>query len=142
LSLGPERYLWWMNLGTAYRRVNLIPDSERASRRGLELAEAEVSKNPRSGYVKSHLAYLCARIGDKRRADSEIAQALQLSPHDADVQWMAAATYEALGRREATLNVLSASPSGVIADVSRWPDMADLQQDSRFLQLLASREIK
>ena len=52
------------------------------------------------------------------------------------------ATYEALGRREDTLAVLNTSPPAVIADVNRWPDMADLQRDSRFLQLLASRQIK
>jgi tetratricopeptide (TPR) repeat protein/TolB-like protein len=142
LRLGPERYLWWMNLGTAYRRVKLRAESERAYRRGLELAEVEMRSNPRSGYVKSQLAFLCARLEDKGRADSEIAQALQLSPNDGNVRWMAAATYEALGRRGDALAVLSASPSEVIASVSRWPDMADLHQDSRFLQLLASRQIK
>lgn len=142
LSLDPRVYLWWMNLGTAYRLANSTAQSESAYRRGLELSEAELRKNPRNGNVKSHVAFLCARLGDKQRADSEIAQALQLSPDDADVHWMAAATYEALGRREDTLAVLSAAPPEVIADVSRWPDMADLHQDSRFLQLLASGHIK
>ena len=142
LSLDSRVSLRWMDLGTAYRRANLMSESERAYRRGLELAEDEIRKNPRSGYVKSHLAFLCARLGDKQRADSEIAQALQLSPNDADVRWMATATYEALGRRDDTLAVLRASPQEVIADVSRWPDMADLHQDSRFLQLLASRKIR
>ena len=142
LTVGPERYLWWMNLGTAYRRANLSPESKRAYQRGMELAETELRKNPRSAYVKSHLAFLCARLGDSSRADSEIAQALELSPNDADTLWMAAATYDALGRREAALAVLSSAPTEVIADVNRWPDMADLHQDSRFLQLLASRQIK
>ncbi|HEV3330519.1 MAG TPA: protein kinase [Bryobacteraceae bacterium] len=142
LMIGPERYLWWMNLGTAYRRMNLISESDRAYRRGLELAKAELINNPRSGYLKSHLAFLYARTADKPSADSEIGQALHLSPNDADVLWMAAATYEALGRRDDTLNVLRASPNGVVADVSRWPDMAGLHNDSRFLQLLASGQIK
>ena len=142
LSIGPERFLWWMNLGTAYRRVNLMDESQRAYRRGLQLAEAEVRRNPRNGYSRSVLAFLYARLADKTRAESEIAQALQLSPNDADVRWTAAATYEALGRRDDTLAVLSASTSEVIADVAHWPDMGELHNDSRFAQLLTSRQIK
>lgn len=142
LSLGTEKYLWWMNLGTAYRRVGFPADAERANRRGLALAEAEMIKNPRSGFVRSHLAYLCARLGDRRRAESEIAQAMQQSPSDADTLWMAAVTYEALGRRDQTLSVLAGSPVGVLADLSRWPDVADMRRDSRFLELLTSHGIK
>jgi tetratricopeptide (TPR) repeat protein len=141
LSLGPERYLWWINLGTAYRRAGRTSDSRSAYGRGLDLAEAEMNKNPRNGLVRAGLAYLCTQLGDHRRAESEITQALQQSP-DADTLWMAAITYEALGRRNDTLSVLAASPSGVRADVSRWPDVADLHKDSRFLELLASHPEK
>ena len=142
LSLSPQRHLWWMNLGTAYRRMGLPADAERANRRGLALAEEEMIKNPRSGYVRSHLAYLCARLGDRRRAESEIAQAMQQAPSDANTLWMAAVTFEALGKRNETLSVLARSPAGVLADLSRWPDVADLRQDSRFLELLTSHGIK
>ena len=142
LGRGPERYLWWMNLGIAYRRVGLEAESERANRRGLELAEKEMSRDPRDGKIRSRLAYLCASIGDRRRAESEIAQALQLSPNDADARWMAAVTYETLGQRDSTLAVLSASPDGVLADLSRWPEVADLRKDPRFSQLLASHQLK
>jgi serine/threonine protein kinase len=142
LGMGTEKYIWWMNLGIAYRRVGLSADAERANRRGLALAEAEMIKNPRSGFVRSHLAYLCAWLGDRRRAESEIAQAVQQSPSDADTLWMAAVTYEALGKRDQTLSVLAGSPAGVLADLSRWPDVADIRRDSRFLELLTSHGIK
>ena len=142
LNRWPERYLWWMNLGIAYRRLNRKADSERANRRGLELAEKEMAHDPRNGTIRSHMAYLCARLGERQRAESEIAQALQLSPSDADTRWAAAITYEALGQRENTLAVLSSSPPGVLADLSRWPDVADLHGDPRFLQLLASHQLK
>jgi eukaryotic-like serine/threonine-protein kinase len=142
LSLGPEQYLWWMNLGTAYRRVGLAADSQRAYRRAVDLAEADMTKNPHSGKVRSHLAYLCAQLGDRRRAEFEIAQALHDSPNDADTRWMAAITYEALSRRDNALSVLAASPFGVLADVSRWPDVADLCKDPLFLQLLSSHSGK
>ena len=142
LELAPDRFLWWEYLGIASRRANLTAQSEHANHRGLELAETEMRNNPRNGYTRSHLAYLCALLGDRRRAESEIAQALQLSPNDADVRWQAVITYEALGNRKGTLDLLSSSPNEVIAELSRWPDLADLHRDSRFLQLLAARQIK
>ncbi|MBL8290686.1 MAG: tetratricopeptide repeat protein, partial [Bryobacterales bacterium] len=137
LARWPEKYLWWINLGIAYRRTGLPAESLRANRRGLTPAEAEVRKNPRNGYVRACLAYLLARLGDRARAESEVAQALQLAPKDIDARWMAVATYEALGRRDDSLAVLRASPPGLLADISRFPDLADLSADSRFQQLWA-----
>jgi len=137
-GLGSERCQCWMNLGTAYRRAGLTSESERAYRRGFDLCEAEMISNPRKGAVRAHLAYLSAQLGDKRRAESEIAQALQQSPNDSDTRWLAAVTYEALDQRDDTLSVLADSPPGVLANVSLWPDVAALHQDPRFLKLLAS----
>ena len=101
-----------------------------------------MAKNPRDGYVRSALGYLVGRLGDARRAESEIVQALRLSPADADTRFIAALTYEALGRRQDTLAVLDASPKDVIADLNRWPEVDDLHRDPRFIQLLASHQIK
>jgi serine/threonine protein kinase/tetratricopeptide (TPR) repeat protein len=142
LQLGPERYLWWINLGIAYRRVGQTSDAKQAYRRGFDLAETAVTQNPRSGRIRAGLAYLSTQLGERRSAEFEVAQALQQSPNDADTRWMAAITYEALGRRSDTLNILASSPVGVIADVNRWPDLADLHKDSRFLQLLAAHQKK
>jgi tetratricopeptide (TPR) repeat protein len=66
LELGPGQYLWWMNLGTAYRRVGLKSNSKNAYRRGFDLAEAEMMRNPRGGNVRANLAYLSAQLGDRR----------------------------------------------------------------------------
>ncbi|MBL8291754.1 MAG: tetratricopeptide repeat protein, partial [Bryobacterales bacterium] len=63
LARWPEKYLWWINLGVAYRRVNLLAESKQANLRGLAAADTEVKKNPRNGYVRACLAYLCARLG-------------------------------------------------------------------------------
>ena len=96
-----------------------------------------MAKNPRSGHVRAFLAYLCASLGERGRAESEVAQALDLSPNDADTQWMAVLTYETLQRRDDALAVLATSSSEMLADLNRWPDMADLRKDSRFQKLLA-----
>jgi eukaryotic-like serine/threonine-protein kinase len=136
----PEQYSSWMNLATAYRHLQLARDAERANRRGIELAEAEMRNNPKSGYIRACLAYMSAWVGDRTRADFEIAQALQLSPTDSNVRRMAVKTYEALGRRRDALDVLSGAGSDVLAHVSGWPDLADLRADSRFIQMMAASQ--
>jgi tetratricopeptide (TPR) repeat protein len=143
LQLKPDRYLSWMDLGICYRRMHRMAEAEQANRRGLEVAQAELKKNPRSGYVRSFLAYLSASLGDANRAESEISQALQLSQIDhTDVRWMAVLTYEALGRRNDTFALLENVSAEFLADLSRWPDLAGLHHDTRFIQLVASRPLK
>ena len=142
LNLNPKRYLSWMNLAICYRRTNRAAESEAANRKGLAAAEKEMAQNPRSGYVRSVLAYLCARLGDRTRAESEIAQAVRLSPNDSNTQWVAATTYAALGQGDTLLSLLGAAPKEVLEDFNRWPDAADIFRDPRYRQLLTSRQIR
>ena len=137
-----RRYVPLMYLGIAYRRLGQPVDSRLAYRHGLEMAEAEVAHNPRDGYVHGFLGYFSAVRGDGPRAESEIAQALSLMPKDSDTRWRAVLTYEALGRHDQTLALLSTSTGEEIADVSRWPDLSELRRNSGFLRLLASHPIK
>ena len=142
LRRNPESYLSWMYLGIADRRTNRAAESAEANRRGREVAEAEMARNPRNTYVRSVRGYFAAALGDRIRAESETAQAMSLAPDDAETRWAAILTYEALGEREASLAILNRSPRQQIMDISRWPDLADLQHDSRFLQLLAKFNLK
>ena len=71
----------------------------------------------------------------------EIEQALQLSPADADTRWLAALTWEAMGRREAALDVLKSLPPDALADLNRWPDTEGLRKHVRFSELLAAHNI-
>jgi eukaryotic-like serine/threonine-protein kinase len=138
----PDRYLWQMNLGDAYRRTNRPADAAQAYRRSLELAEKEVATNPRNGDVRARLGYLCARLGDRQRAEFETDQALRFSPEGADGRDTVVWTYEVLGRRDDTLSLLRTSPDQVLAETIRRLDLADLHQDPRFKQLVASRQVK
>ena len=141
LSRWPERPVLWKELGTAYRRTNQMAQSDWAMRRGLQLAEKDLTRDSRDGNTRAQLAYLCARLGDRQRAESEAAQALLFSPNDANTRFVVAETYEAVGDRDKTIEVVSGSPDGVLGDLSRWPDLAELHKDPRFLSLLASHHI-
>jgi serine/threonine protein kinase/Flp pilus assembly protein TadD len=135
LKSRPGDYLIWMNLGTAYRRLNLKDEFERANRRGLALAEAQMIREPRDGYVRACLAYMYASLGNRQRAEAEIAQAREFSPNETDVRRVAVKTYERLKRREDSLALLSTSKCEVLTGVSWYPDLADLARDPRFLKL-------
>ena len=140
LRVDPDSYDSWMYLGIAYRRAMMLEKSKWANLQGLRLAEDDIAHNLRKGSAHYFLAYLCARLGQRHRAESEILEALRLTPNDANTLWMAALTYEALELRDKTIAVLEKAPHGVLADLSRWPDVADLNKNRRFLQLLGSQQ--
>ncbi len=140
LGLAPNLLVVRMNLGTAYWLMSQKVESRKAYRRARELAEKQIANDPSDGLTRSYLAYICARLGDSPRAESEIAQAQAQSPNDADVRFMAVATFEALDRRADSLEILGAVPYEELRDVKGWPGLADLSRDPRFIQLLASRK--
>src|SRR5262249_32127168 len=137
LEIGPKISVYYMNLGTALRRVGIQTESQEAYRKGLDLAEARLATNPRDANEKSFLAYLCARLGDRRRAESEAAQAMQLSRGATNVRWMAALTYEALGLHDRTLAVIQDAPASLLSRLKMHPDLADLQKIPRFPELVS-----
>jgi len=142
LELRPQSALTLMYLSIAYRRAGMTSESDEANRRGLKLADEDLQRDPASGYVRCLVGYFSAALGDDKRAKSEIEQGLKQSPNDADTIWRAILTYEVLRHRDSTLRVLDSAPATIIADLSRWPDVADLQKDSRFIALLESHHIK
>jgi tetratricopeptide (TPR) repeat protein len=145
LELGPtaiNKFLLHLNLGTSYRRSGNPTEAEREYRKAIQLAYAALEKNPKDGYVRSCLAYLSARLGDRLSAESNAVQAMGLSPGDLNVPWFVAQTYEALGERERTLALIQDSPDWLLSRLNRFPDLADLQKDSRFKGLIASHHIE
>jgi len=132
------KFLWWINLGDAFRHLSRGAKAKDAYRRGLALAEEDMLRNAKNGYVRACVAYVCVWLNQRRRAELEIAQALQLSPQNSDARWMAVQTYEALGRRDDALALLSGSRTGLLADVNRDPDLAGLRADPRFKQMMTS----
>ncbi len=142
IALGPVTVRLWLGLGFAYSREGNSAGANDAFRHGLELAEANLTGDARQGQDRAYLAYFAARIGNGQQAEYEIAQALHLSPDDADTCGMAVLTYEALGHRQQTLNFLtSLAPAlahSVLVQLNEYPEVADLRRTPRFLELLGS----
>jgi Flp pilus assembly protein TadD len=137
--LSPEQSLSWMDLGMAYARVHSTAKARAAFRKALAKAEREAATDPRDGVVGSHVALLCARLGDRGRAEAEIARALQLSPDSDETRGTAIWTYEVLGEREQAITLLKNSRDAVFDFANQYPDLADLRTDSRFKELTNSR---
>jgi tetratricopeptide (TPR) repeat protein len=136
-SLNPEppNALQYYDLGETYRHLGLVPEAIATYRRGLLLAESDVAQNPREPFPRGRLALLFALLGERHRAEFEIAQALSMGAGNFRVLRYAAFMFETLGEREKTLQVLGNAPQGLLDELSIQPDMKDLQRDRRFQEL-------
>jgi tetratricopeptide (TPR) repeat protein len=139
LSAEPPNALRYANLGDAYRRGGQLQAAAESYRQAQALAEADVAQNPREPFARARLARLFALLGDRRRAEFEIMQALAIGPGNARVLRDAVFTYEALKDREKALQVLGNAPRGLLEELSSQPDLRDLQKDQGFLELLKSK---
>jgi tetratricopeptide (TPR) repeat protein len=108
----------------------------------MDLAEAEVARDPRRALSRVFLGMIAAQLGDRRRAEAELSQSLALEPDNSTVIRQAAIGYEALGQRDRTLTILSRAPSRLLEELSHQPDMKGLQQDARFAVLLEQKNAR
>jgi serine/threonine protein kinase/tetratricopeptide (TPR) repeat protein len=136
VELGPATCVPVTNLGEAYRRIGRAAEARGAYERALRIADEQLLQVDTDGFARAMAGYLSARLGDRSRAQREIARALRLAPDDAYVIRSAVLTYEVLGNRDASIQLLERAPQ-VADDLSRQPDLADLQRDSRFLNLMS-----
>ena len=142
--LDPETELAYVNLGTGYRLANQPENATRAYQKGADLARAQLSGNLKDGTVRSHLAYLYARLNDRRQAEYEAGQALQLAGGSVDAAFFVVMTYEALNERERALNLVSKAPPELLRRLKydAQPDLAGLHMDTRFQQLIEAHNIQ
>ena len=90
----PNSYVFLTQLATAQRRIGYFAESRQSIRKAWSLVENQLVENPRDGGARAFLAYYCASLDQKARAESEIRQALRLDSQELNVLWMAVQTYE------------------------------------------------
>jgi eukaryotic-like serine/threonine-protein kinase len=140
VAMEPGEYTYWLNLGDSNRRSGRVDAATSAYRKALDLALIELRGNPRLGLTRASVAYLAARLGDVRRGQDEISQALELFPGDTEVILNAVLTYETLGEREQAIKVLGLATPEVLQALNRHPDLADFRRDIRFKQVVPEIE--
>jgi tetratricopeptide (TPR) repeat protein len=141
-EIGPETDLLYLDLGTTLLLAGRPEEATTAFRRGVTVAEQTLRRNYRDGLTRSHLAYLCARIGERSRAEFEAPQAWAFSPGSVTVARNVIMTYEVLQERERALAFARTAPDDAIRRVKQSPEMADLGNDPRFLNLMQSHHIQ
>ena len=136
---GPATYLAMSNLGDAYRRSGRPSAAREAYKKALQIVDQELPQSPGSGAgpIRAFAGYLSARLLDRHRAKRETEDAIALSPGNTEVLRRAVLTYEVLGERDETIQILKTAPKSLLEDLGRQPDLADLQTNSRFRKLIS-----
>ena len=137
-ALRQTDFVLLVNIADTCRRLGLAAEAVDAYREGFALADRAVLNDPYNGYTRAFVAYFAARLGQRDLARREIGQARRFSPHDGKVIRRAVLTYEALGQRQDALTTLRDAPPAVLQELTRQPDLTDLQRDPTFQRLVRS----
>jgi tetratricopeptide (TPR) repeat protein len=138
-TLGTPKYDLFLYRGIAYDRLGMREAARRDFTEGRAEAVEDFARHPNSGPIEAAIAYFDATLEDAR-AKSEADAALAVSREDDDsTRWRAVLTYERLGLRSKTFEALNRATAEQLAQLGHWPDLKDLQNDSRFKNLLTAR---
>jgi serine/threonine-protein kinase len=131
----------WGNLAASYDCLGEHEKAQENCRRAAEIAEEQRQVNPLAPGLLCILAGYYQMLGEGPRAETLVEQALNLAPDDVEVLFLAARTYETLGRREKALQWIGkALDQGYPLDkIERARALEELRADPRF-QRLRERE--
>jgi len=140
-QLAPTNYLYWSNLGDAYRSIpnGMAAQANACYDRAIQLADGELKVNPTGTAVRARLAVCLAKRGNTKRADDEIRTTLAADPTNPTYMYKAAMIANLEGRSEDALRLLgSALTRGYgRAEVEHEREFDNLRKDGKLQQLLA-----
>jgi serine/threonine-protein kinase len=142
IEAGPATITLYLDSGISLELTGHTSEAREKYRQGVALADKELEKNPADGFVKSALALLCARLGQRDRAESEAGQARRFAAGSVEIAKLLVRTYEVLGRRTDALELIQNMPGDALKLLNTSPDLAGLRGDPRFHQLMLSRHIQ
>jgi len=140
-KLTPEKYLYWANLGDAYRWTpELKSRAPGAYEKAVRLAERELSLNPNNATAHATLAICDAKLGKMDRARLHIRRALEIEPANPDHFLYAAIVADIAGKSgEAIGWIRKAVAAGLgAAQIEREPELGNLRNLPGFSEAIAS----
>jgi serine/threonine-protein kinase len=140
VELNPNAYLYWGNLGDAYRWAPGKKDrAPEAFTRAIQLVQAAVQRTPNDPEPKASLAVYLAKRGDVERAKAQVAQLIALPKAGPGVLFKCALASELSGDRARALELIeSALAAGYsMREVTREPELVNLRADARYHQIAA-----
>jgi serine/threonine-protein kinase len=138
-ELAPTIYLYWGNLGDAYRWIpNATARANVSYDRAIQLADGELKVNPTATTIRVRMAVWLAKRGNTRRADVEIRRALAVDPNNPTYLYKAAMIANVEGRSDDAARFLeSALAQGYSrADAEHELEFENLRRDGRLQQVL------
>jgi serine/threonine-protein kinase len=139
-KLTPGKYLYWANLGDAYRWTpELKGRSPDAYGRAARLAQGEISLNPNNAAAHATLATISAKLGRIEDARRHIQRALEIEPSNPDHFLYAAIVANISGKNDEALDwIRKAVNAGLgAAQIEKDPELANLRALPGFAESLA-----
>jgi eukaryotic-like serine/threonine-protein kinase len=140
ISSGANSYGNWSNLGDAYR---FTPGNESKAREAyghaIQLVEQQLSKSPDNATLRSDLAVLYAKSGQKERAQRELQHAQSSPKLDASALFQLAIASELTGNTSNALELLAkAVKSGYgLKRIQNEPDLIALRRNPGYHRIIA-----
>ena len=112
------------NLGDAQRHLGRAKEAAASYRRGREVAQAEITRNPRRGGV-AFAAGMAERATGQIRSGAkfEMSQALAMEPENRSVIRDATFSYELMGLRDEAFTVLRRASRNLLEELNHQPDV-------------------
>ena len=123
MGLSATLAIQYRNLGDAQRHLGRKQEAAKSYRRGRELAQAEIARNPRRAQSHSALGLLHAFLGDGSSAKYEISQAIAMEAENRSVIRDATFSYELLGLRDEAFNTLRRASRNLLEELTHQPDV-------------------
>lgn len=142
ISGGVPTAVHFRNLGDAQTHLGKAKEAAATYRRGRELAQAEIMRNPRRAASHSLLGWLNTSLGDPSAAKFELSQALAMDPENRSVIRDAVFSYELMGLRDEAFAAMRYAPRYLLEEFNRQPDVTKLTQDPRFQYLLLNTPVQ
>jgi serine/threonine-protein kinase len=140
VELNPNSFLYWGNLGDAYRwapgKKERAPETYR---RALQLVETAIQRNPKDLEAKGSRAVYLAKSGEAAAARTLVASITQAPDLNPGVRFKCALASEIAGDRERALALLESAMKGgySLREVTREPDLVNLRADARYHRFAA-----
>ena len=141
VKLTPGKYLYWANLGDAYRWTpELASRAPEAYEKAAGLAERELALNPDNATAHATLAICDAKLGRKDPARRHVERALQIEPANPDHLLYAAIISEIGGGSDEAIEwIRKAVKAGAGASqIEREPELKSLRGRPDFAEAIAA----
>ncbi len=133
-----EDYMLLGNLADTYRFVSGEREkAEEKYRLAIQLAEGQLSSNPRNAEICGWLGRFYALINEREKALQRISEAKRMAPNNPALLRLCVYVFEFIDQRDQALLALQKliERGESLEEFQKDPDLADLRRDPRYKQL-------